>query len=166
LSPGAIYSYFKSKEELLASLILLPLGYLFKRSQEVYEDDSLRVDEKMVAFLEVMYDTFKYDQLMLRNIFHLQIEDTLETLSPDLLQEIQYVIRKLISMWASVYQAGVDEGRFVAAPPIVQADIMWSTFSGLVMWEEAKRKLNPAKDYLKPTLDWAFQVMLNGIRKR
>jgi hypothetical protein len=34
------------------------------------------------------------------------------------------------------------------------------------MWEEAKRKLNPAKDYLKPTLDWAFQVMLNGIRKR
>jgi AcrR family transcriptional regulator len=166
LSAGTIYTYFRSKEELLASLILIPLKYLFEGIQKIYESELLTAEEKILAFKEVMFDTFEYDPLMMRNIFHLQVEDTLETLSLDLLAEIQQMTRKITNMLVDVYREGVEKGEFVNGSSVAHVDIMWATFSGLVMWEEAKRKLNPSKDYLKPTLDLAFQIMLNGIKKR
>jgi len=36
----------------------------------------------------------------------------------------------------------------------------------LVLWEESKRALNPRKDFLKPTLDMAFEIIGRGITRR
>jgi hypothetical protein len=38
-------------------------------------------------------------------------------------------------------------------------------FSGLVLWEESKRIINPKKDFLKSTLSLAFDVFARGIKK-
>jgi hypothetical protein len=36
----------------------------------------------------------------------------------------------------------------------------------LVLWEESKRALNSRKDFLKPTLDMAFEIIGRGITGR
>jgi hypothetical protein len=38
-------------------------------------------------------------------------------------------------------------------------------FSGIVLWEESKRIINQDKDYLKPTLEAAFEIFRQGITK-
>ncbi len=48
---------------------------------------------------------------------------------------------------------------------MAHADIIWAVFSGLVVWEGAKKQLNPKKDFLKSTLDRAFEVFVKGIVK-
>lgn len=165
LSPGAIYTYFKGKDELLASLLLIPLEHLYIHTKRAYSDNGFSVEAKIIQFKEIMFQTFQTHQLMLRNIFHIQVEDTLSTISPDLLAEINNMSRKLTKLWADVYDDGVSQGVFDKGRGKTHADIIWGMFAGLVMWEEAKKKINPRKDFLRPTLDRAFEIFLRGVRK-
>ena len=44
------------------------------------------------------------------------------------------------------------------------ADIVWALFSGIVLWEESKRLIDNKKDYLKSTLEVAFEIFGQGIK--
>ena len=166
LTPGAIYTYFKSKEELFASLLKIPLMSLYENIKKSYDRNDLSVQEKMLGFKDAMYQTFLCDQLLLRNIFHFQVEDSLSTTSPEILAESNDISRKLLNMMADVYQEGVSKGIFIEGNEIAAADMLWGLFTGLVMWEDAKRKIDPRKDHLKSTFDSAFEVVVRGFTKR
>jgi len=43
------------------------------------------------------------------------------------------------------------------------AEIFWSLFSGIVLWESNKKKFNVNKDNLKQTLGIAFEIFQKGI---
>ena len=45
------------------------------------------------------------------------------------------------------------------------ADVVWSIFSGISVWEESKKALDPTKHYMKKTLDRAFDLLIKGIKK-
>jgi len=166
LTPGAIYTYFKSKEELFASLLEIPLMSLWENIKKAYDRKDLSVQERMLGFKDAMYRTFLSDQLLLRNIFHFQVEDSLSTTSPEILAQSNDISRKLLNMIADVYQEGVSKGIFIEGNEIAVADMLWGLFTGLVMWEDAKRKIDPRKDYLKSTFDSAFEVVVRGFTKR
>jgi len=163
LSPATIYLYFKNKEELYVSLNLLTLQYLFAQVEKVYKNKKLPVELKIVKFKDAMYNTYQYDPLILRNIFHVQLEDTLFSLSRNLRDQITGLSQKVMQMIADVYKEGVRQGKFRGGHGMAHADIVWSMFTGLVIWEESKRKINPRKDFLKPTLDKAFDIFCRGI---
>lgn len=165
LSPATIYLYFKNKEELYASINLITLKELFNRIQKVYNNKRLSVEEKIIKFKDGMYKVFKYDPLILRNILHVQLEDTLSVLSKELLDQLNQLSQKIMTMIANVYEEGVRQGKFREGDGMAHADIIWSTFTGLVIWEESKRKINPKKDFLKSTLDRAFDIICQGIKK-
>jgi hypothetical protein len=38
-------------------------------------------------------------------------------------------------------------------------------FSGMVVWEESKRALDPRRDFLQPTLEIAFEIFKRGVSK-
>ena len=67
---------------------------------------------------------------------------------------------------ASIFRAGIEEGKFISANANALADLFWGTFSGLVLWEESKRRINPQKDFLEPTLELGFDLLLRGISKK
>jgi len=165
LSPATIYLYFKSKDELFASLNFITLQYLVDEMKKVYDNKSLSPKEKMLKFKEGMYKTYKYDPLMLRNIMHIQLEDTLSVISEELINKLNSLSQKGMSMIAEVYEEGVRQGKFIKGHGMAHADIMWGIFTGLLLWEESKRRLNPKKDFLRPTLDRAFDIFCRGIEK-
>jgi hypothetical protein len=71
-----------------------------------------------------------------------------------------------MTMIADTYKEGVRQGKFDDGHERAHADILWATFTGIVLWEEAKRKINPKKNFLKPTLDRAFEIFCRGIKKQ
>lgn len=165
LSPATIYLYFKNKEELYASINLITLQELFNEIKKVYNNKKLSVEEKIIKFKDGMYKVFKHDPLILRNILHVQLEDTLSNLSKELLDQLNGISQKTMTMIAHVYEQGVRQGKFRKGHSMAHADIVWSMFTGLVIWEESKRKINPKKDFLRTTLDRAFDVICRGIKK-
>jgi len=166
LSPGAIYIYFKNKEELYFSLNLVSLQYLFKEIKKVFDNKKISVEEKIYKFKEGMYKTYRYDPLLFRNILHVQLENTLSAISKDIVDNLNNLSKKMMSMIANVYEEGVRQGKFTEGHGMAHADIMWGLFSGLVTWEESKKRLNPEKDFLKSTLDRAFDIVCCGIKNQ
>jgi len=165
LSPGTLYLYFKNKEELYASLSLRILQYLHIRVTHVNKEASLTPDKKLSALMEAMYDVYEFDPLIIINMFHLQSSETLKNLSESLLEEIKELSKKSIGAIAKIFEEGIEQGIYEDRHPTALADIFWSMFSGVVLWEASKKIISSDKDYLKSTLATAFDLFERGIRK-
>jgi AcrR family transcriptional regulator len=165
LSPGTLYLYFKNKEELYASLSLRILQYLLIRVEHVNEEKDSGPEDKLKSLVDAMYDVYEFDPLIIINMFHLQSSETLKNLSPQLMSEIKELSRKSLGSIAQIFKEGVEQGIFVDRHPLALADTFWSLFSGVVLWLTSKRIINEKKDYLKQTLDVAFEIFTRGLRK-
>ena len=165
LSPGTLYLYFKNKEELYASLSLRILQYLHIRVTHVNKETTLSPDQKVKALMEAMYDVYDFDPLIIINMFHLQSSETLKNLSDTLLNEIKDLSQRSNGAIAKIFEEGIEKGIYVDRHPMAMADIFWSMFSGVVLFEASKKIIDPGKDYLKSTLSVAFEIFEQGIRK-
>ena len=165
LSPGTLYLYFKNKEELYASLSLRILQYLLIRVEHVNDDKDAGPNEKLKSLMDAMYDVYEFDPLIIINMFHLQSSETLKNLSPQLMDQIKDLSRKSLGSIAKIFQDGVDQDLFVDHHPNALADTFWSLFSGVVLWLTSKKLIDAQKDYLKQTLDLAFEIFNKSIKK-
>ncbi len=165
LSPGTLYLYFINKDELYASLSLRILHYLNIRLEHVANEKGLTPEQRISALKNALFDVYEFDPLILINMFHLQSSETLNNLSDDLSKEIQALSRSSLRMISRIFEEGIQEGVFIDKHPVALADIVWSLFSGVVLWEESKKLFNSENDHLKMTLDLAFEIFLRGIRK-
>jgi len=165
LSAATIYLYFKNKDELYVSLNLISLQYFFNKIKKIHDNSKISVGEKIFKIKDAMYSTYKYDPLMLRNIMHVQIGGTLLNISKELVDKLNDLSAEIMRMIAHIYEEGVLQGKLKDGHGMTHADIMWGIFTGLLMWEESKKRLNPKKDFLKPTLDKAFDIFVEGIKK-
>jgi len=130
----------------------------------VNDENDLDSQQKIEALREAMYDVYEFDPLILINMFHLQSSDTLKNLSPQLLADLKQLSKNSLNLMAKIFDEGIKKGDFINGHPIAFADIVWAIFSGVVLWEESKRIINDDKNYLKETLDIAFEIFSRGIR--
>ena len=164
LSPGTLYLYFKNKDELYASLSLRILQYMNIRLGDVKkEKGSSNPEQKIVSIKEALYDVYQFDPLILINMFHLQSSETLKNLSSPLLENITELSRNSLQILADIFKNSPSRNTFLTRQPAAVADIVWSLFTGVVLWEESKRMIDDDKDYLKQTLDIAFEIFARGI---
>jgi len=164
LSPGTIYLYFKNKEELFASLSLKILHYMNVRLEHVHKEKYQKPEQKIKALKEALYEVYEFDPIVLINMFHLQSSETLRNLSPSLLTDIKDLSRSSFGSMAKIFEEGIKKGDFIDRHPVALADIVWALFSGVVLWEESKRLIDNKKDFLKSTLDIAFDIFTRGIK--
>ena len=165
LSPGTLYLYFKNKEELHASLSLRILQFLRIRVAQVIQDHDDGPSEKLDKLIEAMVEVYEFDPMVIINMFHLQSSETLKNLSPELLTEIKTLSKKALTHMAGIFEEGIQQGVFIDRHPTALADIFWSLFSGVILWEASKNVINQDKDYLKATLAVAFDLFCRGVKR-
>lgn len=166
LSAGTLYLYFKSKDELFSSLSIRILQYLNLRLENaVNMSDQKDAENQIHALKDALLDVFEFDPFILVNMFHLQSSEMLKNLSPQLLSEIKELSRKSLKIMTKIFEEGIEEGRFINQKPVIFAHIIWALFSGVVLWEESKRMINSDKQYLKQTLETAFEIFERGIQQ-
>ena len=165
LSPGTLYLYFKNKEELYASLSLRILQFLSIRVAQVVKEKGEGPSEKLDRLIEAMYEVYEFDPMVIINMFHLQSSETLKNLSPELITEIKTLSKKALANMAGIFEEGIEQGVFIDRHPTALADIFWSLFSGVILWEASKNVINKDKNYLKPTLAIAFDLFCRGVKR-
>ena len=163
LSPGTLYLYFKNKDELYASLSLRILQYMNIRLEDVKKEKDSNPEQKIASIKEALYDVYQFDPMILINMFHLQSSETLKNLSSPLLDNISELSRNSLHILADIFENSSDRNTVLTRQPTAVADIVWSLFTGVVLWEESKRMIDDDKDYLKHTLDIAFEIFARGI---
>ncbi len=165
LSPGTLYLYFKNKDELYASLSLRILQYLNIRLEDVKREKDIEPRKKIEAIKEALFDVYQFDPMILINMFHLQSSETLKNLSSPLLENITELSRNSLTILAGIFKDDTGQDRYASHHPTAIADIVWSLFTGVVLWEESKRMIDNEKDFLKQTLDVAFEIFSRGITR-
>jgi AcrR family transcriptional regulator len=165
LSPGTLYLYFKNKDELYASLSLRILQYLNIRLEDVKREKDVEPRKKIAAIKEALFDVYQFDPMILINMFHLQSSETLKNLSSPLLENITELSRNSLTILAAIFKDDTGQDRYASHHPTAIADIVWSLFTGVVLWEESKRMIDNEKDFLKQTLDVAFEIFSRGITR-
>ena len=165
ISPGTIYIYFKNKDELYASLSIRILQHLNIRLEHVKNQNNLNDEQRIASLKDALYDIYDFDPLILINLFHLQSSESLKNLSPELLSEIKRLSQSSIKIMSDIFSEGISTGVFIKANPNALADIFWALFSGVILWEESKKIIDNKKDFLKPTLDIAFDIFRQGITR-
>ena len=163
LSAGTLYLYFKNKNELYASLTLRVLQYLNIRLEHLSNDKESDLRGKISNIKDALLDVYEFDPLILRNLFHLQSSEVFKHLSPELIEEIKIIGRKALEKLAILFQQGIQKGICIQHHPTAVADVVWALFSGVVLWETSKSTIDKEKDYLKQTLETAFEIFENGI---
>jgi len=165
LSPGTIYLYFKNKDELYASLSLRILQYLLIRLQHVNSEKIETSEKRYEALIRAMFDVYEFDPLILINMFNLQTNETLKTLTPELLSEIKMLSCKSIEEIAIIFKPEDNSKVLPEYNPSLLAEIFWSLFSGVVLFQESKKSvLGEEKVYLRKTLETAFKIFRIGIK--
>jgi AcrR family transcriptional regulator len=165
LSPGTLYIYFKNKDELYASLSIRLLKHLNLRLQRVKERSEMPIDQRVKAVQDALSESYEIDPPVFITLSHLQASETLENISPNLLDQIMGLLRQSLDTLAGIFANEMDPGAIPDRDPHRLALILWALFSGLVLWEESKRTLDPRKNFLKPTLDMAFEVLARGMTR-
>ena len=165
LSPGTLYLYFKNKDELYASLSLRILQYMNIRLEDVKKEKDSDPAQKIASIKEALFDVYQFDPMILINMFHLQSSETLKNLSSPLLDNISELSRNSLQILADIFKNSSDDKTVLTRQPTAVADIVWSLFTGVVLWEESKRMIDDDKDYLKHTLDIAFEIFARGVTK-
>lgn len=164
LSVGTIYQYFRSKEDLFVSLNVSYLRRLRDIARKIANNASISPEEKIIKYKDAMYRTYKEDPVAMRAVIHVFLEDSAYTISQELLKEITDLGRETQGVVASIYEEGVRQGTFREGHGVAHADIIWAAFLGIMIWEETKRRINPKKNYFKPTLNTAFEILLTGMK--
>lgn len=165
LSPGTLYLYFKNKDELIASLSTSVLEYLRDQLRELNLRKELDPHAKLYFLKQTLFHVYEFDSLLLINIFNLQSGDNLKNLSSEMLEVLKELSRSSINEIAKIFEQGIEAGCFIEKHPMALADITWSLFSGVVLWEDSKKLLDSEKDFLKQTFETAFEVLIRGVVK-
>jgi AcrR family transcriptional regulator len=166
LSPGTLYIYFKNKDELYSSISIRMLKHLSLRLQRVKETRGISPEERIQAIKEALLEAYEIDPPVFLALSHLQASETLDNISLELLDQIMGLTQQSLEMLSGIFSAAMSVDEVQNFDPHRLAMVLWALFSGLVLWEESKRSLNPQKNFLKPTLDMAFEIFSRGIMKR
>ncbi|MCD4677095.1 MAG: TetR/AcrR family transcriptional regulator [Desulfobacula sp.] len=162
LSPGTLYLYFKSKEELHTLLSIEILKFLANKIHVVV-GKNISVEAKIEKICDIFIEVYDYDSNILINLFHLQSGETLKNLSTEVLQQLKENSVLAHGAITDVMKEGIKQGIFINEHPAALADILWATYAGVILWVNSKWLLNGQKDFVKPTLNTAFKLICKGL---
>jgi AcrR family transcriptional regulator len=165
LSPATLYLYFKNKDELYASLNLRMLEVLVEKVEGVCHHDELDPEQKIRALEKALYEVYAHDPVNVINVLRFQSSEALRNLSPELSSQIKNGARNYLRAIAGIFEEGVEKGVFLDRHPTAFADVVWALFAGLVLWEHTKKGFDAKKDFLRPTLGLAIEIISRGIKR-
>jgi AcrR family transcriptional regulator len=163
LSVGTLYNYFNNKDELFAALSIRVLKHLNVSLWRAKERQNLSFDQTLEVVKRAILEVYEIDPHMFITLSNLPASETLANVTQDLQQKIIGLLHQSFEIISQLFRERLEERPCHPASPSRLALALWALFSGLVLWEESKRSLDPRKDFLKPTMDVAFEIFARGI---
>jgi AcrR family transcriptional regulator len=162
-SPGTLYLYFKNKDELSASLSINLLKFLNRRITAINADVSLTPLQKSRELKTILLDAYEDDPLIFIHMIHMQASERLKDVSPEVFSKIHELLKSFLIAMAHIFEDGICSDLLMDVHPIALSEIIWSTFTGIVLFEASKRIINPDKDFLRQNVAVAFDIINEGI---
>ncbi len=162
LSPGAIYLYFRSKEELYVSLLFQAMELFEERFTKI-RSSRRRPDRKVRAVWNFFYEFYTEYPELYRVFLFLHSDRLRELLSDEVVSQVNRQSVRNFSVGAEIIREAIASGAYRDSDPIAVVDTLWSLFLGLVHQYETRRNLGIDKFALRETHRRAFDQIEQGL---
>jgi len=164
LSRASLYIYFKNKDDILIRGIVAHTEYFFCLLRELYDRRELFKENllqelwsRFIRFYEKEPETFNVYSYFLQREMILNLPE-------DVREIIAESGSRVVRLQHMIVEYGINEGIFIKCDPMTLAEVIWTSFLGIINLERSKKILSH-KDYLNETCDLALKVMSRGILK-
>ncbi len=165
ISRASLYLYFKNKDEILINAIVDHTEYFTDLLQDLYEKrESLRNNlikelwRRFIDFYEKEPETFNAS-------LYFQNSEMILNLPQDLRDSINESGSRVVNLQHKIIEYGVKTGLFIECNPMTLAEVIWTSFLGIIQLERSKRVLS-RKVHYETTRDLALEVLTRGILKK
>ena len=163
LSVGALYLYFRSKEDLYVALLIDSMQRFSNALERIRASD-----QAPAAKLRAMWDFFyAYRQQFpasYRILLRLHDPDLQEAVSAEVMTDLKRRAAHNFSLAAAIVAEGMQQGIYQQRSPREVVDVLWSLFIGLVHLSETRQHLGLQVGGLEALHRTAFQVLEAGLR--
>ena len=163
IATGTIYSYFKSKEELLYSL-LLPTGEKYQAGfAEIISDEKEPADLVLKRWADFYYHSYLEMPDLFRIIWTYDASRIETIVSEENHDRLRQIMRWNVREMERLLARGVAQGIFRPVNPKVTSILIWNLSMGLYQYE-LNRQHNKGRDYLKFMVEAAVDFVLESLK--
>ena len=161
LSVGAIYFYYKSKEDLYAALQVEGLELLSQTiRQSVQEKSQPEVNIRKIAMAYLKFSEEHKNYFDIINYFLASPEPIF---SPELKSQVDEHGKDSLATLTDTISKGIQNGIFKAVDPRRQAIILWSTLHGMIQFKKLENTILNKENHQSLYLE-AVERFLDGQR--
>lgn len=166
LSKGAIYLYFRSKEEICAQLLLDDIERVHNEVVPIFDGKGC-ASEILMEFAHLYVGFFLKDRELFRLLMDFMIHADNLNLSNDTNQRIIQETNKAISATESIFQYGIDKGEFLFRREEVRVmrNALWGMLNGVISLHLFIGKEATREERIRSGVDECLGVFIKGLMK-
>ena len=161
LSVGAIYFYYKNKEDLYAALQVEGLELLSRTITEAVAGED--TPEEKIRAIALAYLQFSLEQKNYFDIINYFLATPEPIFPPEMKSQVDEHGNDSLLILTDVIRQGIQDGQFKSRDPRREAIIFWSTFHGLIQLKKLEKTIL-AQDNYRDLYAEAVERLLDGLR--
>ncbi|NPU84625.1 MAG: TetR/AcrR family transcriptional regulator [Syntrophaceae bacterium] len=164
ISKATIYLYFKSKDDLYYHIVEPALAELSRRLIKIAENREEPAEITVRKIIDATRDVFFSNPGSYHLVSRYNAAEFKRLLPKNRLDTLKSLMRSNFNQMEQAVQKGIDQGIFHGPDARLVSIILWNCFMGVIQYQE-NRMDSDSKDYRKPTIDAAVELILKGLKK-
>ena len=164
LSKGAIYLYFKSKEEIYAQILLRDIDKFHDRVESLL-DTARSAADNLRNFAEVYAAFFISDRELFRIFMNFMIQHNPVNFTPNINDHIVRSTNQTVVVIEQILQMGIERGEFPRTLDIrVCRNALWGLLNGIIALHLFTGRENTREERVRNQVRGGLEVFIAGLR--
>lgn len=164
LSKGAIYLYFKSKEEIYAQILLRDIDKFHDRVDALL-DTSKSASDNLRQFAEVYATFFISDRELFRIFMNFMIQHNPVNFTPNINDHIVKSTNQTVVIIEQILQMGVERGEFPGCYNVrVCRNALWGLLNGIIALHLFTGKEETREERVRTQVRGGLELFIGGLR--
>lgn len=164
ISRASLYLYFKNKDEILINAIVDHMEYFTDLLEDLYKSRERLKDNLLRELWGRFIDFYEKEPETFNASLYFQNSEMILNLPEDLRNSIDESGSRVVSLQHKIIEYGVKAGLFIECNPMTLAEVIWTSFLGIIQLEQSKQVLSH-KRHFEATRDLALDVLSRGVVK-
>ncbi|MEN6320290.1 MAG: TetR/AcrR family transcriptional regulator [Syntrophaceae bacterium] len=164
LSKGAVYLYFKSKDEIYSQILLNEIDQFEKKITDLFTGDK-QASEMLFRLSSIYVDFFLKDRELFRILMTFMLHANHSNLPEDFRRNIIKSMNVSIDVIEKIFKYGIDKGEF--SPGINTRQIrnaVWGLFNGVISLYIFTGLESRRKELIQSTINTSLDIFMKGLK--
>lgn len=165
LSKGAVYLYFKSKEEIYAQILLNDIEKFNKKVFDVVETDGTATN-MMFKFSDIYIDFFLNERELFRILMTFMLHTDDLNFSPEMNKQMIRATNNTIEVVDRILKHGLDTSEYSRKNDIVKVrNVIWGLLNGIISLHLFAGKESTREERIRSHINEGLVVFIEGLKQ-